>query len=101
MYQMQMMYPQGQRAFFPAAMAGYRPWQGAPVHRPYGFVPQRNRPGGVPRGQMNVGNRMANPHVQRMGGQQRMTQQQMPSGSTQTRGLKFNPSARNPPTQQV
>ena len=101
MYQMQMMYPQGQRAFFPAMATGYRPWQGGPVHRPYGFVPQRNRPGGVPRGQMNVGSRMANPHVQRMGGQQRMTQQQMPSGGGQPRGLKFNPSARNPPAPQV
>ena len=52
--------PQGQRAYFPA-MTGFRPWQGGPMHRPYGqFMPQRNRPMG-PRGQMNVSNRMSNP----------------------------------------
>ena len=69
--------PQGQRAYFPA-MTGFRPWQGGPMHRPYGqFMPQRNRPMG-PRGQMNVSNRMSNPPTQRLAGQ-RMTQQGIPS----------------------
>lgn len=69
--------PQGQRAYFPA-MTGFRPWQGGPMHRPYGqFMPQRNRPMG-PRGQVNVSNRMSNPPTQRLSGQ-RMGQPGIPS----------------------
>jgi len=85
--------PQGQRAYFPA-MTGFRPWQGGPMHRPYGgFVPQRNRPIGGPRGQLNMSSRMNNPSTQRMAGQ-RLGQQGIQS---QQRGTKFNPSARNLP----
>ena len=75
MYPMQMYgIPQGQRAYFP--MTGFRPWQtGGPMQRPFGYMPQRNRPA-INRGQMNMGNRMANP--QRMGGQQRIGQQMQP-----------------------
>ena len=44
--------PQGQRAYFPAAVTGFRPWQGGPMHgRAYGFVPNQRRPV-APRGQM-------------------------------------------------
>ena len=61
--------PQGQRAYFPA-MTGFRPWQGGPMHRPYGgFVPQRNRPISGPRGQLNMSSRMNNPSTQRLAGQ--------------------------------
>lgn len=78
MYPMQMYgIPQGQRAYFPA-MTGFRPWQSGPMQRPYGFMPQRNR-AVAPRGQMGLG-RMANPQpAPRMGGQQRISQQQMPA----------------------
>ena len=61
------------------------------MHRPYGFMPQRNRPGGMPRGGMGVGSRMANP--QRggaMGGQQQRMAQQ-PGIPGQQVGSEYSP----------
>lgn len=91
MYPMQMYPMQGQRAYFPAAMTGFRPWQTGPMHRPqYGYVPQRRGPN-IPRG----GVRAANPgSAQRPTPQQRMGQQSMPSNQ---RGFRINPATRNPP----
>ena len=67
--------PQGQRACFTPAMANFCPWQGGPVHRPYGFVPNRRQMG--PRNRMSNMTRAGNPQ-QRMGGAggQRGMQQQ-------------------------
>lgn len=67
--------PQGQRAYFTPAMANFRPWQGGPVHRPYGFVPNRRQMGG-PRGQMSNVARAGNPQPRMGGGGQRGMQQQ-------------------------
>lgn len=93
--------PQTQRAFFPSAMTSFRPWQGGPVHRPYGgggyMHTQRHRPM-APRGQMGGMNRASNP--QRMGqrgGVQQPQQQTSTLPNQQSRSMQFNQSVRNPP----
>ena len=73
--------PQAQRAAFFPSMTSFRPWQGGPVHRPYGgsYVHsgnQRHRPMGPRGGQMGSMNRANNP--QRMG-QRGMQQTQQSS----------------------
>ena len=84
--------PPGQRAFYPQTFAATRPWHQNQMQgvRPYFGGPSRNRPMG-PRGGggMNMGARVNTPRMPN----QRMGQQQM-SGQ---RGMKFTPSARNPP----
>lgn len=87
--------PQGQRAYFAPAMANFRPWQGGPVHRPYGYVPNRRQMG--PRNQMSNVTRAGNPQ-QRMGGAggQRGGGMQQQS-NMHNQPMKFNQTVRNPP----
>jgi polyadenylate-binding protein len=89
--QMYIAQPPGQRAFYPQTFAATRPWhqnQMTGVRPFYGGGPSRNRPMG-PRGGMNMGTRVNTPRMPN----QRMGQQQMGG----QRGMKFTPSARNPP----
>ncbi len=79
--------PQTQRAAFFPSMSTFRPWQGGPVHRPYGGGYMQHGGGGqrhrslAPRGgQMGGMNRANNP--QRGGMGQRGGMQQQPQQSS-------------------
>lgn len=99
MYPPNLMYgglPQGQRAYFTPAMANFRPWQGGPVHRPYSFMPNRNRQLG-PRGQVSNMTRAGNPQ-QRMGGGGAAAQRAgVQQNAMHNQPMKFNQTARNQP----